>query len=126
VRHLPTGLDLQLVIEGRDVVLDDKALQLPANATGPSAARTLTALGTPTAATAPLASSTNSASASDFSSSDLKAQIAKNAPQILLLSDGDMNSFSLTMERASARRSVTLRSVSDGTLSTGDIVEARQ
>src|SRR5215469_8520589 len=36
VRHLPDGLDVQLIIEGRQVVLDDKALQLPANATGPS------------------------------------------------------------------------------------------
>jgi type II secretion system protein H len=126
VRHLPTGLDLQLIIEGHQVVLDDNALQLPANATGPSTATTLTALGTPTAATTPLASATSSASSTDFSSSDLKAQIAKNAPQILLLSDGDMNSFSLTMQRSSAHRSVTLHSVSDGTLSTSDIVEASQ
>ena len=44
--------------------------------------------------------------------------------QILLLSNGDTNSFSLTLQRKSARRSVTLKSVNDGTVSVGDIAEA--
>lgn len=126
VRHLPAGLDLQLVIEGRPVVLDDKALQLPPNATGASAATTLTALGSGAAPTAAAASSGNSPSSSDFSSSDLNAQVIGNAPQILLLSDGDMNSFNLTLERKSARRDVTLRSVSDGTVSASEIAEMPQ
>lgn len=121
VRHLPVGLDFQLIIEGRQVVLDDKALQLPANATGPSTATTLTALG---ASTAPTASSPAGSAAPGSSSSDLNAAVAQNAPQILLLSDGDMNSFSLTLERASAHRSVTLRSVSDGTVNASEITEA--
>lgn len=124
VRHLPNGLDLQLIIEGRDVVLDDTALRLPANATGPSAATTLTGSGSGMAPTTPIAGSTSSASSSDFSGSNLTAGVVGNAPQILLLSDGDTNSFTLTLERSSARRSVTLRSVSDGTVSAGDIVEA--
>jgi general secretion pathway protein H len=123
VRHLPTGLAAQLTIEGREVVLDDKALQLPANATGPSAA---TALGSATPPAAPLASSPNSAPSTNFSSSDLTGRVAENAPQILLLSDGDTNSFSLTLARPSARRSATLRSVNDGTISASDIVETKQ
>ncbi len=124
MRHLPNGLDLQLIIEGRDVVLDDKALRLPANATGLSAATALTGSGSGTAPTTPIASSSNSASSTDFSSSNLNAGVVGNAPQILLLSDGDTNSFTLTLERSSARRSVTLHSVSDGTVSASDIVEA--
>jgi len=125
-RHLPNGLDLQLIIEGRQVVLDDKALQLPANATGPATSLTTPGTGTGTPQTAPLASSSNSASSSDFSSSDLNGRVAANAPQILLLSDGDTNSFSLTIARSSAHRSVTLRSVNDGTVSASDIVETAQ
>ena len=126
VRHLPAGLALQLNIEGRDVVLDDKALQLPTNATGPSAATTLTGLGSGTPAAAPLAGSTTSNPSSSFSSSDITGRVAENAPQVLLLSDGDTNSFSLTLARPSARRSATLHSVNDGTISVSDIVEAAQ
>jgi general secretion pathway protein H len=126
VRHLPTGLAAQLTIEGREVVLDDKALQLPANATGPPAATTLTALGSATPPAAPLAGSPSSAPSSNFSSSDLTGRVAENAPQILLLSDGDTNSFSLTLARPSAHRSATLRSVNDGTISASEIVETKQ
>ena len=42
--------------------------------------------------------------------SDLNVQVADNAPQIMLLSNGDTNSFVLTIQRDSARRSVTLKS----------------
>jgi general secretion pathway protein H len=124
VRRLPDGLALQLVIEGREVVLDDKALQLPPAAAGPPAATTLTALGSATPNGA-LAGGSNAAGSAAFES-DLSAHVAQNDPQILLLSDGDMNSFSLTLQRASAHRSVTLRSVSDGTVSASDIVQAPQ
>lgn len=131
VRHLPDGLDLRLIIEGRDVVLDDKALELPPNTSGASAATSLTALGTgaaPSAPSTPLASSSSSTSSSSsssgFSGSDLTAGVVGNAPQILLLSDGDTNSFNLTLERASARRSVTLKSVNDGTVSVSEITQA--
>lgn len=123
VRHLPAGLDMQLIIEGRQVVLDDKALQLPANATGASAATTLTTPGAGALSAPAAAGGSSSSSSSSFSSSDLNSSVANNAPQILLLSDGDMNSFSLTLERPSAHRSVTLKSVSDGTVSASAITE---
>jgi type II secretion system protein H len=133
VRHLPDGLDLQLIIEGRQVVLDDKALELPANATGPSTATTLSALGAGSGASSPgtgtnssINASTSSSTSSSSFSSDLNSSVAGNAPQILLLSDGDTNSFSLTLERPSSHRSVTLRSVSDGTVSVSDIAVAPQ
>ena len=123
VRHLPTGLDLQLAIEGRQVVLDDAALQLPQNqvviANGPMAA-------------APAASSPSEspmptpASATLGPPPQLNARIAENSPQIMLLSDGDLNSFALTIARDSEHRSVTLRSVSDGTVSASEIQQAQQ
>jgi type II secretion system protein H len=125
VHHLSDGLDLQLVVEGRDVVLDDQALQLPQNAI-------VTGSGAPASLTSPPGDAATS-STSSFSSTSglgapaqLNAQIAENAPQIMLLSDGDMNSFALTIERSSARRSVTLKSASDGTVSASDIAQAQQ
>lgn len=44
-------------------------------------------------------------------------------PQIMLFSNGDLNSFELTIRRAAANRSVTLRSTETGKIEIGDIVE---
>jgi type II secretion system protein H len=44
-------------------------------------------------------------------------------PQILLFSNGDMNSFALTLARTGTGRSVTLRSGDDGQLVVGDVTE---
>jgi hypothetical protein len=50
--------------------------------------------------------------------------VQTNAPQILLLSNGDTNSFQLTIERAAAKRSVSFKSSGDGTINAGNIIEA--
>jgi len=105
-RKLPSGLNLRLVIEGRDIVLNDNALQFDATAVAAAtAAPAPSALGAPP----PLAD-----------------QAADNAPQIMLLSNGDTNAFMLTIERSSANRSVTVQSAGDGTIQSGEIVEAPQ
>jgi len=44
-------------------------------------------------------------------------------PQILLFSNGDMNSFALTLTRAGSGRSVTVRTGEDGQLAVGDVTE---
>jgi type II secretion system protein H len=117
-RKLPDGLSLQLIVEGRTVLLDDAALQIP-----PSAG-SLAALGGNTAGSA---SAAGGASVSGASDSQLGAPGAQsNAPQIMLLSNGDTNAFELTILRDSANRRVTLKSASDGTISAGDIVDAPQ
>jgi type II secretion system protein H len=130
-RKLPAGLDLQLVIEGRPIVLDDKALQFDAKAAQAAAAAIpgqaptqgqnqglglgqnqdqgpgqTPALGAPATLGA--------------------APSADNAPQIMLLSNDDTNSFVLTIERPSTRRSVTIQSAADGTVQASKIVEAPQ
>lgn len=46
-----------------------------------------------------------------------------NTPQIMLFSNGDTNSFILTMQRPNANRSVTLQSSDDGSVKVGEIVE---
>lgn len=45
------------------------------------------------------------------------------SPQIMLFSNGDLNSFELTIRRPSANRSVTLRSTESGKIEVSDIVE---
>lgn len=125
-RRLPKGLDLQLIIEGRDVVLDDAALQIPPDAGAATALGSgntdLSGNGSGNAAGN---GSDSGAAASGFQPSADAPTAQTNAPQILLLSNGDTNSFQLTIERPSANRSVTFKSASDGTISAGDIVGAQ-
>jgi general secretion pathway protein H len=45
------------------------------------------------------------------------------SPQIMLFSNGDLNSFELMIRRAAANRSVTLRSTASGKIEVGDMVE---
>jgi type II secretion system protein H len=138
-RKLPAGLDLQLVIEGRSIVLDDAALQVsqtPGTFAGlgsgtPSAtgstpgANAGSAAGATAGGIAAASSGFGSGTAgTDTGMPDDAPTVQPNTPQILLLSNGDTNSFQLTIERASTMRSVTFKSADDGTISTGDIVEA--
>jgi hypothetical protein len=46
------------------------------------------------------------------------------SPQIMLFSNGDLNSFELTIRRAAANRSVTLRSTEAGKIEVGDMLES--
>ena len=140
MRRLPSGLDLQLVIEGRPIDLSDDALKFDdnpapeaaaatgnpytaaalANAAGSTGAMAGAALGADTGA-GPGSVDGNGNSADPGALND---QVADNTPQIMLLSNGDTNSFVLTIERPSSRRSVTIQSNADGSISTGKIVEA--
>ncbi|HWW20781.1 MAG TPA: type II secretion system minor pseudopilin GspH [Steroidobacteraceae bacterium] len=105
LRHLPAGLNLSLVIEGHQIVLDDKNLTIPKALTTPAGGK-LNTLG------------------SDMPST-FETQNADNAPQVLLLSNGDVNSFSLKLERQGTRRSATLQSKADESIATGPILEPK-
>ena len=104
-RKLPAGLRLRLVVEGREIVLDDAALTInPASTLPPGG--TLTALGTGV--------------------TSLNVTTSDDTPQIMLFSNGDTNSFALTIVRDGAGRTATLQSTQDGTLKVGDIIEPRR
>lgn len=126
-RKLPSGLDLQLVIEGRPVVLDDHALQY--NAAAAAAVAQASAGGGVVSAASGTGATTSAGATSGvggLGAPPLDAPaVDDNTPQILLLSNGDTNSFALTIERPSAQHSVTLKSAADGTISAGDIRQAR-
>lgn len=70
----------------------------------------------------------SSSSSSGGSGSGLGDQPDNNMPQILLFSNGDTNSFALTMMRDGVNRSATLQSSDngDGTIKVGDIIEPKQ
>lgn len=165
-RKLPAGLQLELTIEGHQIVLDDKALKIgpmsgtpPArrgSSSGSGSVSTITgsgglsgALGSSGAAAAASGAYANPASSSGSigpsgslgsSSGSLGSTLGGNSsgssggpglntatddntPQIMLFSNGDTNSFILTMQRPNASRSVTLQSSDDGSVKVGEIVE---
>jgi general secretion pathway protein H len=104
-RRMPSGLTLTLDVEGRPIVLNDKALTLSKRDTTP-AGGTVSTLG-------------------DITSS-FNNQLADNSPQIMLFSNGDANSFALTIARDGVGRSATLQSNVDGTIKVGDILEPKR
>jgi hypothetical protein len=58
--------------------------------------------------------------------SSFNSQLADNSPQIMLFSNGDANSFALTIARDGVGRSVTLTSQSDGSIKVSDILEPKR
>jgi type II secretion system protein H len=105
LRHMPAGLTLQLVIEGRPIVLTDKALTLAKRTTTP-AGGTVSTLG-------------------DMPSS-FNDQMADNSPQVMLFSNGETNAFALTIMRDGVGRNATLQSSADGTIQVSDILEPKR
>jgi type II secretion system protein H len=105
MRRLPAGVQLSLVIEGHQIVLDDKNLTIPKALTTAPGGK-LNTLG------------------SDLPST-FEAQNADNSPQVLLLSNGDVNSFALTLAREGTRRTTTLQSKPDQTIDSGPILEPK-
>jgi type II secretion system protein H len=155
LRKLPAGLRFRLQIEGKDIVLDDKALQIsptpppPADGALPtsstngsspsgsaSSALSLANLsnvpGTPGSSSG-ANSSSGASSAGSLSNAGtpgsigggLNSTVSDDTPQLLLFSNGDTNAFALTIERTEAGRSATLQSSDDGTVHIGDIIEAK-
>ena len=119
-RQLPSGLGLDLQIEGRPIVLDDKALKVnPQSAVPPG--------GTPSmfgSSSGTLGGSSGSGSGSG-GGSGLSTNTDDNSPQIMLFSNGDTNTFILTMQREGVGRSVTFQSSDDGTVKVGDIKDIK-
>jgi type II secretion system protein H len=105
LRKLPPGINVSLIIEGHQIVLDDKSLAIPKALTTPAGGK-LNTLGSDTPST-------------------FTPQDSDNGPQILLLSNGDVNSFTVTLARDGTRRSTTVLSKADGTIESGAIVEPK-
>ena len=155
-RRLPAGLQFRLLIEGRPIVLDDKALKINTTATTPPGG-TISLLGSSSGlsgvtgaggisgslsggssgiGSSGLGSSTlgsssgglgsGGAAGSSSGSAGLNDQASGDTPQIQLYSNGDTNTFALTIERVGVGRSATLQSSDDGSVKAGELVEVKQ
>jgi general secretion pathway protein H len=109
-RTLASGLDFKLVVDARPIVLNETMAEPPDKT--PSAKPGATPYASPAPPTQS-DSDSNSGSGSD-PDSDSDSGANAFAPQVMIFSSGDLSSFSITVERASAGRSITLGENQDG------------
>lgn len=115
-RMLPSGLDFKLVVDARPIVLDETMKEPPtqqsaSNSDADSGSDSAPASQTHPSAVPHASSSSDSDSGSSSGSdpdSDSDSQANAFAPQVMLFSSGDLSSFTITVERPSAGRSITL------------------
>jgi general secretion pathway protein H len=119
-RTMPSGLDFQLVVDARPIVLDENVKEPPtAPADSSSDDSTSTPQSHPSVPHTSFSSDSNSDSNSNSGSdtdtdSDSNTNATAFAPQVMIFSSGDLSSFTIKLERASAGRSITLAENKDG------------
>ena len=122
-RTLASGLDFKLVVDARPIVLNETMAQ-PPDKTPSSApgAKPYASPAPPSGSDADSKSGSDSPSDSD-PDSDSNSGANAFAPQVMIFSSGDLSSFSITVERASAGRSITLDENQDGKIVQKPMVE---
>jgi general secretion pathway protein H len=121
-RTLPSGLDFQLVVDARPIVLDEDIKQPPPPPSGnasdsdsDSDSDSPSGHPSPVPHTSPAAGASSSDPGSD-SDSDSDANPSAFAPQVMIFSSGDLSSFTITLERPSTGRAVTLHENQNGAI----------
>lgn len=109
-RTLPSGLDFKLVVDARQIVLDE-TMKTPPDPSATSNSDSDSASSPPAHPSAvphTAASSDSDSGSSSDGDSDSNSQATAFAPQVMLFSSGDLSSFTITLERPGAGRSITL------------------
>jgi general secretion pathway protein H len=121
-RQLPSGLAFKLVVDARPIVLsEDMTVPPPPKPDKTPGSRPHSGEGAPQAVNPGADSSADSGPASG---SDSDLDTGKSfAPQVMIFSSGELSSFSITLERASAGRSITLDENQDGNIVQKKMVE---
>jgi type II secretion system protein H len=144
LRTLPSGLGFKLVVDARPIVLTDN-VDVPSGSESRRGSRTQNSSDSedssdsanpsdsenPSSSQAhpspvPRRSESGSSDNSDSSDSDSDSNSDSGrsfAPQVMIFSSGDLSSFSITLERASAGRSITLDENKDGNIVAKRMVE---
>jgi type II secretion system protein H len=130
-RTLPNGLDFQLVVDARPIVLSDSMKVPSGSQTGADSASGEQSDSQTRSGPVPRRPESGSSAGSDSNSdsnsdSDSGSDSGRSfAPQVMIFSSGDLSSFSITLERASAGRSIRLDENKDGNLVARPMVEDR-
>ena len=113
-RTLPSGLHFKLVVDARPIVLNEN-LQPPPNPDSDSGSKSQTNPPLHRSPVTPSDSNSDSDPGSGSGSdSDSDSSLHSFTPQVMIFSSGDLSSFSITVERAAAGRSITLDENQDG------------
>ncbi|MDE2050058.1 MAG: type II secretion system minor pseudopilin GspH [Gammaproteobacteria bacterium] len=113
-RTLPTGLEFKLVVDARRIVLGEDMTVPSTSQTDSKSSSQPHGEGAQRSAGPDSDSAAGSDSQPD-SASDSQSDTGKSfAPQVMIFSSGDLSSFTITVERASAGRSITLDENQDG------------
>ena len=120
-RTLPSGLEFKLVVDARPIVLSAN-MEVPpqpkSDSTASSQPHPMPSVPRSADANSDSSSSSDSDSNAD---SDSGSDAGKSfAPQVMIFASGDLSSFSITVQRPTAGRSITLDENQDG-----DIVEKK-
>lgn len=116
-RDLPSGLEFKLVVDARPIVLTDD-MNIPSGKK-PDSGSSFQPHPLPGAAkgAGSDSDSDSDASSDSDSNSDSDSDSGKSfAPQVMIFSSGDLSSFSITLDRAAAGRSITLGENRDGNI----------
>ena len=130
-RTLPSGLEFKLVVDARPIVLSDtmdvpsgsSSSQSHASPGAQKSSASASGSGSGSDSDSDSGSDSDSDSASD-SDADSDSDTAKSfAPQVMIFSSGDLSSFSITLDRPTAGRSITLDENRDGKVVARKMVE---
>lgn len=114
-RDLPSGLEFKLVVDARPIVLSDD-MNVPSGKK-PDSASGFQPHPLPGAQKGTNSDSDSDSSPDSDSNSDSDSDSGKSfAPQVMIFSSGDLSSFSITLARAAAGRSITLGENRDGNI----------
>jgi type II secretion system protein H len=117
-RTLSSGLHFKLIVDARPIVLSEDLKAPPSPKSGSDSDFKSPSQSNPPPHTGPVPpadpdSDTNSNSSSD---ADSDSSLHTFTPQVMIFSSGDLSSFSVTVERAAAGRSITLDENQDGNI----------
>jgi general secretion pathway protein H len=122
-RDMPSGLEFQLVVDARPIVLDAAVKEPPPPGSNSDSDSDTDSNPNPTPQSHPAVphissgsdSDSNSSSSSDTDSdSNSNSNATAFAPQVMIFSSGDLSSFSITLARPSAGHSITMAENKDG------------
>ena len=113
-RTLPSGLHFKLVVDARPIVLSESLQAPPSPASDPDSGSKPQASSAQHRSPGDRPDSNSDSTSGSSADSDSDSSLHSFAPQVMIFSSGELSSFSITVERAAAGRSITLDENQDG------------
>ena len=113
-RALPSGLHFKLVVDARPIVLSQDLQAPPSPASDSDSSSKSQASPAQRRSPGDQSDSNSESNSGPGPDSDSDSSLHSFAPQVMIFSSGELSSFSITLERAAAGRSITLDENQDG------------